>query len=441
MKSRISILFTIGCFCLSISSLSHGYDMIPAGKQEAPILLVNGTIHTVTGATIEKGQLLFEDGRITAVSREIEPPDNCQIIDLSGKHVYPGMISSDSSMGHIEINSVSATVDTGELGAFNPNLRAEVAVNPDSEVIPVTRANGVLSAHVTPRTSGGGLIAGKSALINLDGWTIEEMAISAPVGMQISWPRDPRTRDFSVDSTSPNNPQKAEENYANQIQKLEDVFDEARAFWKAKEATSTLKVNLRMEALGSVLKNEIPVHVRADSVRQIRDSVNWANKEGFRLVILGGSDAWRVADLLQEHGVSVIVGKVNATTTRRWESYDIKATNVHKLHDAGVQFAIAYSPRMANERNLPYEAGKAAAFGLPKEDALKSVTIYPAEILGVANRLGSLEIGKDATLFISTGDPLDIRSNVEMAFIQGRPVDLASRHTQLFEKYQQKYQQ
>ena len=196
-----------------------------------------------------------------------------------------------------------------------------------------------------------------------------------------------------------------------------------------------------MEALGAVLRKDLPVHVRADSVRQIRDAVYWADKEGFELVILGGSDAWRVADILQEKGVAVIIGQVNATTTRRWESYDIKATNVHKLHDAGVRFAIAYSPRMANERNLPYEAGKAAAFGLPKEEALKSVTIYPAEILGVGDRLGSLETGKDATLFVSNGDPLDIRSNVELAFIQGRPVDLASRHTQLFEKYQQKYQQ
>jgi len=426
---------------LSTAALS-GYDMIPAGKQKTPILLINGTIHTVTGATIQNGQLLFQDGKITAVRKQIQAPNNCQIIDLEGQHVYPGMISSDSSLGHIEINSVSATVDTGERGIFNPNLKAEVAINPDSEVIPVTRANGILSAHITPRTSGGGLIAGKSALINLDGWTVEEMLVSVPVGMQISWPRAPGIRDFEVDPSSINNPQKAEENYAKQVQRLEEVFEEARAFWKAKDTPSShLDVDLRMEALGAVLKKEIPVHVRANSVRQIRDAIYWAKKEGFELIILGGSDAWRVADLLQENGVPVIIGQVNATTLRRWESYSARATNVHKLHAAGVQFAIGYSPRMANERNLPYEAGKAVAFGLPREEAIKAVTIYPAEILGVADRIGSLEVGKDATLIVTNGDPLDVRSNVQLAFIQGRPVDLGSRHTQLFNKYQQKYQQ
>ena len=196
-----------------------------------------------------------------------------------------------------------------------------------------------------------------------------------------------------------------------------------------------------MEALGAVLRNEIPVHVQANTVRQIRDAVHWAKQEGFELVIFGASDAHLVSDLLQDSGVPVVVGRVNATTSRRWESYDSKATNTTKLHAAGVQFAIAYSSGPSNERNLPYEAGKAVAFGLPYEEALKAVTIYPAEILGVADRLGSLEAGKDATLFVSSGDPLDIRSNVELAFIQGRLVDLSSRHTQLFEKYQQKYQQ
>ena len=441
MTSTLLKQLSIGIVFLTLKSWLFGHDMVPGAQQTQPILLTNGIIHTITGATLENGQLLFENGTITTVRQNIDPPGNTEVIDLEGKHVYPGMISAYSSLGHIEINSVRATIDTGELGAFNPNLRAEVAINPDSEAIPVTRANGILSSHVAPRTSGGGLIAGKSALVNLDGWTYEEMTVAAPVGMQITWPRAPRNRDFEVDPTSTNNPTRAEENYAGQIQNLVDVFEDARAFWKAKDTSSDLDVDIRMEALGAVLKKEIPIHVQANTVRQIRDAVHWAKQEGFELVIFGASDAHLVADLLQDNGVPVVIGRVNATTSRRWESYDSKATHPTKLYAAGVRFAIAYASSPSNERNLPYEAGKAVAFGLPYEEALKAVTIYPAEILGVADRLGSLEAGKDATLFVSSGDPLDIRSNLELAFIQGRLVDLSSRHTQLFEKYQQKYQQ
>ena len=187
LQKRISLSLLF----LALNSWLFGHDMVPGAKQSQPILLTNGTIHTVTGATIENGQLLFENGTITSVRQKIDPPSNAEVIDLDGKHVYPGMISSHSSLGHIEINSVRATIDTSELGALNPNVRAEVAINPDSEAIPVTRANGILSSHVAPRTSGGGLIAGKSALVNLDGWTYEEMTVAAPVGMQITWPRAP----------------------------------------------------------------------------------------------------------------------------------------------------------------------------------------------------------------------------------------------------------
>jgi imidazolonepropionase-like amidohydrolase len=427
---------------LSTCWIAVGHDQVPGAKQKKPILLINGTIHTVTGATIPNGQLLFDNGKIVNLSSRIEAPENCEVIDVGGKHIYPGLISAESSIGLIEINSVRATIDVGELGAFNPNLRTEVAVNPDSEVIPVTRANGILAAHVMPSTYRGGLIGGSTAVMKLDGWTTEDMTQSAPVGMSITWPRDPQTAPFNPDNNNPDTSQKVEETYANNIRKLEKAFEDARSFWKAKEAgAKPVDVDLRWESLDPVLKMEIPVHVYANSARQIRDAVHWAKGEGFALVIFGGADAWRLTDLLSENDVAVIVGGVNALPNHRWEAHDTQFKNPARLHSAGVRFAIGYDSRQANERNLPYEAGKAVAFGLPKNEALKAVTIYPAEILGIADQLGSLEIGKDATLIVTTGNPLDIRSSVELAFIQGRPVDLSSRHTQLYEKYQQRYKQ
>jgi imidazolonepropionase-like amidohydrolase len=443
MRTTLKLLISLAVF--SFTWVAHAHDMVPQPAQDNPILLINGTIHTVTGATIQEGQILFEDGKITAVRNLITPPENCEIIDVTGRHIYPGLISSISSIGLAEISSIKDTIDTGELGHFNPNIRAEVGVNPDSEVIPVTRANGVLVAHVSPIATGAGMVAGTSAIMKLDGWTTEDMTLQAPIALRIKWPRDPQNNYFQVDSRTVENPQKEEENYGKAIQLLDDMFTDAHAFWKAKETEKIhLEVNLRLEAMGPVLNRTIPVHVSANSARQIRDAVYWASRQNVNLVIVGGRDAWRVAEVLAENHVPVIIGEVNTTATRRWESYDTGYKNAALLHQAGVIIAIAYGgggPNAANERNLPYEAGKAVAFGLPKEEALKAITIYPAEILGVADRLGSLEVGKDATLFVSTGDPLDIRSNVELAFIDGRPIELSSRHTQLYEKYQTKYQQ
>ncbi len=427
------------------SYVSNAHDMVPGAKQDSPILLKNGTIHTITGATIVGGDLLFENGKIVAVTRTIDPPKGSVVIDVTGKHIYPGLISGISSIGLVEISSISASIDLGEREALNPNLRAEVAVNPDSEIIPVTRANGILFAHVTPLNSRGGLIGGQTALLNLDGWTTEDMTFRSSIGMRITWPSDPQLRGFQIDPSSVDDPKKSEENYAKKIKELEQAFADARAFWKAKDqGKKVLDVDLRWESLGPVLKKEIPVLVYANSVRQIRDAINWAKKEGFEMILTGGADAWRITELLGENHIPVIIGNVNTTTRRRSDAYDTPFKNPAILHKAGVRFAIAFSsgaPNEANERNLPYEAGRAVAFGLPREEAIKAITQYPAEILGVADRLGSLEVGKDASLIVTNGDPLDIRSNVELAFIQGRSVELSSRHTQLYEKYQKRYLQ
>ncbi len=433
----ISLLF------LLLSSWSNAHDIAPGSLQSHPILLRNGTIHTVSGNVLQGADLLFDKGEIKAIGRGIDPPEDAQVIDLKDRQVYPGLISSNSTLGLVEINAIRATRDFTESGVLNINARSATAINPDSELIPVTRANGVLISHVLPQV-GSGLFGGTSSIIALEGWTIEEMAIKTDAGVHIQWPRSPVEPAFRPSSEPLFNAEKADEKYFENIRKLEKAFDDARAYQKAKSNDSGLiEVDLRWESLTPVLEKEIPVFVTARKLREIKDAVKWAQSENIRLILITSGDAWRAAKTLKEANVSVIVSQVNALPSRRWESYDNVFRNAAELHKNGVSFAIAFGgggPTSSNERNLPYEAAKAVAFGLPKEEALKAITLYPARILGIDDRVGSLEVGKQATLFVTDGDPLDIRTNVLRAFINGRAVDLSSRHTQLRDKYEKKYE-
>lgn len=410
-------------------------DQIPAKPQDHPIALVGGTIHTISGATIENGTVLFIDGKITAIGRQIQLPSDTERIDVSDKHVYPSLIAANSTLGLVEIGAVRASRDLAELGDINPNVRAIAAVNPDSELLPVARANGVALAQTVPQ---GGLISGTSALIMLDGWTWEQMALQAPLGLHVRWPGPRRSR-FSTQTEEEQLKRRNEG-----IQKIREAFAEARAYMTAKEAEAKKGVpyhdtDLRWEAMIPVLKKEVPVYLHANEIRQVQSAVDWAVDQDLKVVLVGGRDAWRVTDLLKEHDIPVIIDGVHNVPMRRWEPYDSPFTNALRLHEAGVKFCIAYN-NASNVRNLPYHAATAAAYGLPKAEALKSITLYPAQILGVADRLGSLEVGKDATLIVTNGDPLEIMTNVEHEFIQGRKIDLTSRHTQLYEKYKTKYQ-
>ncbi|RMD90930.1 MAG: hypothetical protein D6813_08430 [Calditrichaeota bacterium] len=424
------------CFSFARSS-----DQIPAAKQDHPIALVNGTVHTVSGAVIENGTVLFVDGKIQAVGTNVELPPATETIDVTGKHIYPAMIAANTALGLVEINAVRATRDFAEVGDIKPNVRAEVALNPDSELLPVTRANGVALAQSVPL---GGLISGTSALIMLDGWTWEEMTLKAPMGVHVRWP-------YMAPIRSPFVRRSVEEQLKErdkQLRKIREAFAEARAYMKAKEAEKQKGVpyhdtDLRWEAMIPVLKKEIPVFVHANEIRQIEAAIDWAGSEDINMVLVGGMDAWRVADELKAKNIPVILGGVHNLPMRRWEPYDTPFTVAKKLYEAGVKFCIGStgSPFEApNTRNLPYHAATAAAYGLPKEEALKAVTLYPAEILGVADRVGSIDVGKDATLIVTDGDPLEIRTHVEMEFIQGRKIDLESKHTQLYTKYRTKYE-
>ena len=413
-------------------------DQIPAPPQDHPIALVGGTIHTVSGPVLTTGTVLFDAGKITALAERLDLPAGTQEIDVRGKHVYPGLIAAHSIIGLVEIEQIRATRDAVEVGEIKPNVRAEAAFNPDSEILPVTRANGITLALSAP---GGGAISGTSALMMLDGWTWEAMTLKAPVGLHVRWPRmHVRESPFAP---SAEEQQKTREK---QIELIRAAFTEARAYLKAKEAESLRGVpyhdtDLRWDAMIPVLKGEIPVMLHANDVRQIQAAVDWAAEEEVRAILVGGRDAWRVADLLKEKDVAVIIDGVHVTPARRWEAYDAPFTNALKLHQAGVRFCISDGGGAAHERNLPYHAATAAAYGLGKEEALKAVTLYPAEILGVANQVGSIEVGKDATLIVTDGDPLEITTHVEREFIQGRDIDLGSRHTQLYTKYKAKYEQ
>lgn len=435
-------LFKLSLIVISVFTTWNiqAHDSIPGPKQSSPILLKGGNIHTVSNGVLPGSDLLFEDGKITAIGENLKLPRNTRVIDLQGKRVYPGLISSNSILGLVEISAVRATRDFAETGTINPNVYSATAINPDSELIPVTRANGVLISHVLPQ---GGLISGSSAIISLEGWTIEEMALERQAGIHIRWPRSPSAPGFHPDASSIYNASKAEEKYQENIRKLDTIIEDARSFKKAHEnAGSNLDVNLRDESLLPLLNKEVPAYITVSKVREIRDAVNWAVSKDLKIVIIAGNDAWRAADTLKQHDIGVIISHVNSLPSRRWESYETAFSNAAKLHEKGVRFAIAYGgggATTSNERNLPYEAAKSSAHGLPKEEALKAITLYPAQLLGIDDRVGSLEVGKLATLFITNGDPLDLRTQVLEAFIDGRQVDLSTRHTQLHDKYQEKY--
>jgi imidazolonepropionase-like amidohydrolase len=420
---------------LSWAAIVNGSDTIPAPPQAKPIAIKGATIHPISGPDIPSGTIVFENGKITAIGANVTIPSGADEIDGAGKHVYPGLINANTVLGLVEIGAVRATVDVEEAGAINPNVRSITSVNPDSELIPVARAAGVLTALSVPE---GGIISGQSAVLRLDGWTPEEMTVLSPAGMHLRWPnltidRRPRARKSVKDQ------QKEIEKAQKQIR---DAFLVARSYWQArKNPAPDFKSDLRWEALMPVFDGKLPLFVHANTLAQIEAALAWAKEMQFKIVLVGGEDAWRVAPQLKESDTAVILGPATSLPPRRDDDYDSAWNSAAKLQQAGVRFCIASNGRGAetNERNVGYEAGLAAGYGLPKEEALKAVTIYPAQILGVADRLGSLETGKAATLIVTNGDPLDFPTQVEAAFIDGRKIDLSNRQTRLRDKYREKY--
>ena len=426
-----------------ISTFISASDQIPGPPQSHPILLKNGVIHTISNGVIQ-GSILFDNGKITHVGEFIAPQVGTEVIDLEGKHVYPGFIAAVSGIGLVEINAVDVTNDHSERGDFNPNVRANVAYNPDSEIIPTTRSNGVLIANVVPAS---GLVSGQSSIMMMDGWTWENATLSHPSGLHINWPQMGTRTLGRFGRSVPIKKQIERRNKS--LKALDDMMKESRAYARLRQTKSRSAENyhnedLRLESMIPYVQGKLPIYVHANEVRQIEAAVHWSKRQDVNIIIVGGKDAWRTTNLLRKNKVPVIYEGVTALPNRRFEDYDQAYKGPALLHEAGVQFCIASSGSAGGAyrvRNLPNQAAMAAAYGLPKDEALRSITLSAAEILGIDKQLGSLESGKDATLFISNGDALEIRTNVLQAYIQGRKVDMGDRHKMLFHKYQEKYRQ
>jgi imidazolonepropionase-like amidohydrolase len=394
-------------------------------------LLRGATIHLVSGPEIRDGMLLVKDGVIAEVGTKVAVPRGVRVIEARGLHVYPGLIDSGTHLGLAEISSVRETVDTTEIGDFNPQLRAIIAVHPASEHIPVTRANGITTAVTLPS---GGIISGQGALIHLDGWTWEQMQVQAPVCMVLQFPLI-QTRQERPGARGPRPFSEAKRDYERRLQQLREFFEQARRYQKAKLAGSPeFRTDARMEAMLPVLEGKLPVLVHAVRERAIREAIAFAESQKIRLVLAEAREAWKVADLLKQKNIPVILGPTLELPLEEDDPYDKAYTLPAELHRAGVKFAFAsFSTSFA--RNLPYQAAMAVAFGLPYEEALKALTLYPAQIWGVSDKLGSIEKGKWADLIVTDGDPLETRTQIKRVFIQGREVDLSNKHLRLYEIY------
>jgi imidazolonepropionase-like amidohydrolase len=425
------------------------FVLAPRSASASSLLLSNAVIHTVSGDVIPHGSVLIQNGKIAAVSDDTKPirslrsPDTT-VLDLKGLHLYPGLIALDSALGLTEIESVRGTQDSTEAAAseYHPDVESWIAVNPDSEIIPVARGNGITHAEPAPQ---GGVVGGLSGLVALDGWTIEQMTIKHPTALHVYWPNmrlDTTPKDRIRDPARFKPLEEQSKERQAKLKALDDFFLEAGAYAKAR-AAGKCELNPPWEAMLPVMRAEVPLMVHANELRQIKAAVKWAQTNDYKIIIVGGRDAWEAADLLSSRKVPVIFEEIWAPPGRDSEAYDVNFKAPDVLRRAGVKVAFsngADSFNTAMAKNLPYAAAQAVAFGLPPADALKGLTLYPAEILGVADRLGSIEAGKEATLFASDGDILDLRSNVKQMWIAGNEINLSSRHTRLYERYKNRPQ-
>lgn len=415
-----------------------------ASSAPAETLVLSGaTVHTIAGETLAPGQVLIRDGKIAAVGKTV-PADGAAPVDLTGHHLYPGLIALDTVLGLAEISGVRATLDSTEVGDdFTPDVESWIAVNPDSELIPVARANGVACFEPVPH---GHLISGQSALVATAGWTTEQMTIQKPLALHLFWPSmelDPTPKDKARSRSRWKSLADQDKERRSRLRAIADFFEEAKAYAKAKDAAAQGQAPApetipAWEAMLPYVRGERPIVIHADEIRQIKAALAWAQTQSCRFILAGARDAWMAADLLAARKIPVLYGHTYTQPVRDTESYDVHFRAPVILHRAGVRVAFSLGSDSFDAtmiRNLPYAAAQAAAFGLPESETLKGLTLYPAQFAGVAGRLGSLEAGKDATLFAADGDILDIRSHVKRLWIAGQEVSLESRHTRLYEKY------
>lgn len=430
MKYLKSIVST----CLLVLLLGTSAEAQITEKAEfGKFAITNATIHTVTNGVIENGVVLIDGEEIVAVGQNAKITSDYEPIDASGKHVYPGFFDAGTQLGLQEIGAVSVTNDQAELGDFNPHVRAFTAINPSSVSIPVTRVNGVTHVISMPVS---GRLAGKATLINLYGYTPDSMAVTPNAGLHLNWPSS-KKGGWWDDRTE----EEVEQEYKEDLKKINDFWSKAKFYDKMVTAyeedpqnKSKPDKDKKMEAMREVVNGEIPIIVSVNAKEDILNVLEWIEERPDAEFILAGvQDGWRVADEIADAGLPALVSTLY-TPERDYDNYQRPYQNPGKLHEAGVKVAIATGD-VENVRNAPYNAGFAANYGLGQEEALKAITINAAEIFGVDDKLGSIEEGKQANLFIADGDPFEPMNHIEQVFINGKKIPMISRHTQLYDEY------
>jgi len=411
-----------------------------ASAQET-LVIRGGTVHPVSGPSFV-GSVVIQGGRIAALGANVDAPAGARVIDATGLHVYPGLFDAGTQLGLTEIGAVDVTNDFDELGDFTPHLQARTAVHPASEHIPVARANGITHTLALPGGGGGfrGVSAGfpgQGSVFNLAGWTIEEMEITPSAVMVMDWP-PLRTGGggfrFGFAPARERSFREVKEEHDRAVHRLREWLEQARGYDRAVAGGARIPRDLRLEALARAAKGELPVLVRVDQARDIRDVVAFAEQEGLKLIIGGAGEGYKVAELLAEKNIPVILGPTQSMPRSQDASYAEAYANPGMLHAAGVKIAFA-TFNSSDSRTLPYEAAMATGYGLPRDVALRAITLNPADILGLGDRLGSIEAGKIANIIVTDGDPLEITTQIRHLIIGGRETSTDNKHQQLYEKY------
>lgn len=430
MKKQHIVLVTILALLLSTVNVVAQTET-PAPKQAKKIMLLNGVAHLGNGSVIKNSAIAFENGKLTVVANaaaiKIDFSAYDTVIRLNkDQHVYPGIIAPNSTLGLTEIGAVRMTNDYSEYGIFKPHVRSIIAYNTESKITTTVRSNGVLMGQITPRS---GAISGTSSIVHFDAWNWEDAIVKKDDGVHLNWERM-----FNRRGGKPN------KNYDKGTDALNRFFENALAYSKKEKHSEQ---NLRFEAMRGVFNGEKTLYIHANFIKEITEAINFSKKhEVERTVIVGGYDAWMATDMLKENKIAVILKRVHSLPERQEDDVYLPYKIPKKLFDAGVLFCLENSGDMEamGTRNLPFYAGTAAAYGLDKEEALKLITLNTAKILGVDDIVGSLEVGKAATLFISNGDALDMRTNnIKTAFVQGRLIDIDNHQKKLYRKYSEKY--
>ncbi len=429
MNKRILSLFIVFLGVVSISNAQ-----ITEKPNFGKIALLNATIHTVSDGVIENGIVLIDGERIVFVGNNVKPTADYTMIDLTGKHVWPGMIDAGTSLGLVEISAFPVTVDNAEVGNFNPNMRAFTAINPNSAAIAINRVEGVTTVIAEPSS---GFISGVATLIDLFGYSPDSMAVKADAAMVMNWPVSGRRGWFDQRTD-----EQLKEQFETQLKDMKETWNKAKFYhtmMSSFEASPTGKTrpnkDQQMDGMRNVFRGTLPVMIRVDREGDIKEALKWvADNPDVKFIFTSVAEGWRVADEIAAAKVPVIVGPVLRLPSRGYDSYQRPYENAGLLHKAGVLVALR-TGQTENVRNLPFQAGYAATYGMPYEEALKSITLNPAKIFGVDDRIGSISEGKIANLVVTNGDLLETMTQVEMVFIRGRDIPLTSRQEQLYREF------